>query len=313
MTQTATPEPAGTPVAPEIPAVPAAPSEATARMSDGTLLRTLRWEPAGPPWATALIIHGLGEHCGRYGNVAAPMAAAGIDAHAYDQRGFGGSAGRRAYVDRWDQLHDDLEQRLTALAAGDHGHPMILYGHSLGGMVAAGYVLADRPRPLPDLLVLSAPSIDDDLPRWKHVAAGLLGSVVPRMRLPNGPLGDAVSHDPAVAAAYGCDPLMVPSTTVRFGRELIAEQARIRAALSGLDRMPVPTYLLHGSADTLIPLRASEAFACKGNVTFRVHEGLRHETHNEFEHALVTAEVVAWLEAQRAAGVGNAGAGVGGV
>jgi alpha-beta hydrolase superfamily lysophospholipase len=270
-------------------------------MPDGTLLRTLRWEPVGKPWATALIVHGLGEHCGRYGNVAAPLAAAGIDTHACDLRGFGGSAGPRAYVDRWGQLHDDLEQLLTGLRAGDTGRPVILYGHSLGALLAGGYVLADLPRPAPDLLVLSAPAIDDDLPRWKHAAAGLLGSVVPRMRVSNGPLGDEVSHDPSVVAAYVSDPLMVPSTTVRFGREAAAEQARVRAALAGLDRMPVPTYVLHGSADTIVPLRASEAFAGKGNVAFHVHEGLRHETHNEFEHGQVVAEIVAWIGDWRAA------------
>lgn len=293
MTLTEMPEAAGTPAA------PAGPSEATARMADGTLLRTLRWEPAGRPWATALIIHGLGDHGGRYGNVAVPLAAAGIDAHAYDQRGFGGSAGQRAYVDSWGQLHDDLEQQLTALAAGDRGRPMILYGHSLGALVAAGYVLADPPRPLPDLLVLSAPSIDDDLPRWKHEVAGILGGVVPRMRLSNGPLADLVSQDPAVAEAYRRDPLILTSTTVRFAREAGREQVRVRTALAALDRMPVPTYVLHGSADPIVPARASEAFAAKGNVTSRVHDGLWHETHNEPGHERVVAEIAAWLQAQR--------------
>src|SRR5512141_1756004 len=131
------------------------PSEATARMADGTLLRTLHWGPVGEPWAVALIVHGLGEHGGRYGNVAGPLAAAGIDVNAYDHRGFGGSAGRRAYVDRWSQLHDDLEERLTALGAEHPDLPLILYGHSLGGLVAAGYVLSEQARTLPGLLVLS--------------------------------------------------------------------------------------------------------------------------------------------------------------
>jgi alpha-beta hydrolase superfamily lysophospholipase len=283
---------------PQAPAPDAAPSESTARMADGTLLRTLRWEAAGAPWASALIVHGLGEHGGRYGTVAAPLAAAGIEVHAYDHRGFGGSAGRRAWVERWSQLHDDLEQRLTAIRAADAGRPLILYGHSLGGLIAAGYVLAPVPRPLPDLLVLSAPAIDDDLPRWKHVIARALGNVVPRMRIPNGRLGDALSHDPAVSVHYEHDPLNVASSTARFGSEASREQARVRAALAAVDAMPMSTYVYQGSDDTIVPLRASRAFDGKANVTVHLHDGLRHETHHEHEHEHVMAEVVEWLLAQ---------------
>jgi acylglycerol lipase len=285
------------------------PSEGTARMPDGTLLRTLRWDATGEPWGAALIVHGLGEHAGRYATVAEPMAAAGLEVHAYDHRGCGGSAGPRAYVASWSQLHDDLERRLTALRAAGPHRPIVLYGHSLGGLVAVGYVLADPPRPRPDLLVLSAPSTDDDLPRWKHVVAAALGSVLPRMRLPNGRLGDAVSHDPAVRVAYERDPLNMTTSTARFGKEAGREQARVRAAIDAIVAMPVPTYVFHGSADTIVPVRTSEALGRKANVTLHVHEGLRHETHHEYEHDHVMAEVVAWLEAQRARMRGQPAAG----
>lgn len=276
------------------------PSEATARMADGTLLRTLHWPARDEPWAAALIVHGLGEHGGRYGNVAEPLAAAGLDVHAYDHRGFGGSAGPRAWVDRWSQLHDDLEQRLTALRAERPDRPVVLYGHSMGGLIAGGYVLADAPRPLPDLLVLSSPGFDDELAPWKHVMARLLNAVVPRMRIANGVVEDGLSHDPAVREASSRDPLNQAYSTARFGHEAFSEQARVRAAIAALDAMPVPTYVFHGSADRVVPVTASEPIGSKGNVTRHVHDGLRHETHHEFEHAHVVGEVVAWLETRRA-------------
>lgn len=279
---------------------PVTPSEATARMADGTLLRTLHWEPVGEPWAAALIVHGLGEHGGRYGTLAAPLTASGIDVHAYDHRGFGGSAGRRAYVDRWSRFHDDLQERLAALRADDPERPMILYGHSMGGLIAAGYVLSGRGRPLPDLLVLSAPAIDADVPAWKRSMAGALNRVVPRMRVSNGPLRDGLSHDPAIGEAYARDPLCQTQSTVRLGHELFGEQRRVQAAIAAIDAMPVPTYVLHGSADLVVPATASEAIGSKGNVTRRVHDGLRHETHHEPEHEHVLAGVVAWLESRRA-------------
>lgn len=281
------------------PAPPADPSVSTARMPDGTLLRTLHWEAAGDSWATALLVHGLGEHVGRYGNVARPMAASGIDVHGYDHRGFGGSAGPRAWVDSWSQLHDDLEQRLTALHVERPGLPVVLYGHSMGGLIAIGYVLADRPRVQPDWLVLSAPGIEDSIARWKHLAAGTLNAVAPRTRISNGPLQDGLCRDARVRSAVARDPLNQGSSTVHFGHEAFAEQARVRAAIDATDRMPMPVYVLHGSKDPIVSARSSERLGSKANVTRRVHEGLLHECHNEPEHDRVMAEVVAWLRDQR--------------
>ena len=276
-------------------AIEGGPSQATARMSDGTLLRTLHWEPAVGPWAVALVVHGLGEHAGRYGNVAAAFVPAGIDLHAYDHRGFGGSAGRRSYVDRWSQLHDDLQERLIAIRAARPDLPLVLYGHSLGGLVACGYVLSDEPRPEPDLLVLSSPALDSTLPAWKRAMAASLTRLVPRMRVSNGAIRDGLSHDPSIREAYVNDPLCQTSSTVRFGAEGFGEQERLRAALAARDAMPMPTYVFHGGGDPIVPVTASEVLATKGNVTRRVHEGLRHETHHEPEHEQVLSEVVAWI------------------
>jgi acylglycerol lipase len=277
---------------------PVVPAEGTVRMADGTTLRTLHWAPAGDPWAVALIVHGLGEHAGRYETVAAALTAAGIDVHGYDHRGFGGSSGRRAYVDRWSQLHDDLEARVLAVRAERPGLPLVMYAHSLGGLIGCGHVLSTTARPLPDLLVLSAPAIDVSQPGWRKAMAGALCSVVPRMRLSNGLSEDGLSRDPSVRAKADADPLCLDATTVRFGAEAFAEQDRLQALLPGLAAMPVPTYVLHGSADPIVPATATEAFEGKGNVTRRVHDGLRHECHHEPEQADVLAEVVAWIRAR---------------
>jgi acylglycerol lipase len=299
MSLTEIPTAAVTPTVAAAPTAAATPSEATARMSDGTLLRTLHWTPAGDPWAVALIVHGLGEHGGRYGNVAAAFTAAGIDVNAYDHRGCGGSAGQRSYVDHWGQFLDDLQERLIALRGANPGLPLVLYGHSLGGLMACGYVLADPPRPLPDLLVLSAPATEADIPGWKRALAALLTRVTPRMRLSNGPVSDGLSRDPSVREAYLRDPLCQTSSTVRFGAEAFTEQARLKAAIAAVDRLPIPTYILHGSDDPIVPVGSSAVLGTKGNVTRVVQDGLLHECHNEPEHAQVLAGVVAWLQAQR--------------
>ncbi len=271
------------------------PSEGTARVADGTNLRTLHWAAEGEPWAVALVVHGLGEHAGRYRTVAGALTAAGIDVHAYDHRGFGGSAGMRAYVDRWSQFHDDLATRMLATRAAAPGLPLILYGQSLGGLIAAGYVLSGRDLPMPDLLVLSAPALDSAQPAWKKTLARLLTGITPRMRLANGLARDGLSRDPAVRAAADADPLCISTSTVRLGAEAFAEQARVQAAIAGIPAMPMPTYVFHGSADPIVPPGASAILEGKGGVTRRVHEGLRHECHHEPEYAQVLGEVVAWI------------------
>ena len=280
------------------PADPVVPAEGTVRMPDGTTLRTLHWAPAGDPWAVALIVHGLGEHAGRYETVAAALTAAGIDVFGYDHRGFGGSSGHRAYVDHWTQFHDDLAARVLAARTERPALPLVMYGHSLGGLMACGYVLAGVDRPLPDLLVLSAPAVDANQPAWKKKLAAVMRGVTPRMRMSNGLAADGLSHDPSVRAKADADPLCLNTSTVRFGAEAFAEQDRLAALLPGLAAMPMPTYVLHGSADPIVPVGATKVLEGKGNVTRRVHDGLRHECHHEPEHEAVLAEVVAWIRSQ---------------
>ncbi len=279
---------------------PLVPAEGTARMPDATTLRTLHWPSVGEPWAVALIVHGLGEHAGRYATVAAALTEAGIDVYGYDHRGFGGSSGFRAYVDHWSQLHDDLANRVEATRAERPGLPLVMYAHSLGGLIALGYAVPGTGRPLPDLLVLSAPGIDAVQPTWKKKLAAILTGLVPRMRLANGLARDGLSRDPSVQAKVDADPLCISTSTVRFGAEAFAEQDRLRALLPGLASMPVPTYLLLGSDDPIVPPRSSEGLAAKGNVTRRVWPGLRHECHHEPEHADVLAAVIAWIRSQTA-------------
>ncbi len=281
----------------DVPVDPWGPTIGAAPMADGTNLRTLHWESDGEPWAVTEIVHGLGEHGGRYGNVAGAMTDAGIDTWAYDHRGNGGSDGPSVYVERWSILHDDLQARLTSLREAHPGRPLVLYGHSLGGLVALGYVLAGRDRPQPDLLVLSAPALDADLPAWKRRLAGVLTGVVPKLQMANDLPGGARSRDKAVDSNVAADPLCADKSTVRFGAEGFKEQERVRRLLSGMAAMPVPTYVLHGSADPIVPLRATDVFDDMGNTTRRIHGGLRHECHNEPEHAEVLAEVVEWLGA----------------
>jgi alpha-beta hydrolase superfamily lysophospholipase len=240
-------------------------------------------------------VHGLGEHSGRYEHVGDWLATEGIDVDAYDQRGFGGSGGRRAYVDTWDDIFDDLEERLAAVRAAAAGRPVVLYGHSLGGLIALAYVLLERPGP--DLLVLSAPGLADRLPAWKRRLAGVLNRVTPRLLVPNGIAEDQLAVDPRPDFVYLDDPLMENRSTVRFGALGFANQASVRRLLETLDRLPVPTLIVHGADDPIVPITASALLARFPEVQRIVYPGLRHEVHNETDSRAL-ADIVAWLREQ---------------
>ena len=265
------------------------------RARDGVELRTYEWPAAGAPRAHLLLVHGIAEHAGRYRHVGTQLAKAGITVHAYDQRGFGRSGGHRAYVDRWPQFHDDLEDRLAEVRSAAGGLPVVLYGHSMGGLIALGYALADPPRPLPDLLVLSAPAIDAAVPGWKRRLADILGTTMPRFAVANTFPKGGLSSDPAVETAYLADPLAVHRTTTRLGVSLFREQDRVKRALATGAPLPVTTYVLHGADDPIVPEWASRSLEGRENVTRRVYEGLHHETHNEPNGALVIEDTIAWI------------------
>lgn len=261
---------------------------------DGTSLLLRHWPVNdGEPLASLLIVHGLAEHSGRYEHVGAHFAAAGLDTWGLDLRGFGGSGGPRAWVDRWSHLHDDLEERLAAIRAARPQLPVVLYGQSLGGLVSLGYTLEGRVRP--DLLVLTAPAISAAIPMWQRALVGLLSRVAPRTMLPNRLDGSVLSHDPAVGVAYFADPLCLHSSTARFGALAFAEQRRVSAAL---DRLSIPTLVLHGGEDQLVPTATSEVLEGRPGVTRHVVPGRRHEIHNEPNPEVVLDEVVAWIRAR---------------
>jgi acylglycerol lipase len=261
--------------------------------ADPTELFIRSWRPADEPWAFVLLVHGIAEHSGRYEHVGARLAAAGLDVTAYDQRGFGASDGRRAFVATWAVVHDDLAHQLASVQARAGGRPVVVYGHSLGGLIALGYVLTDRPKP--DALILSAPAIEASIPAWKRTLAKLLSRVAPNVEIKNALDGADLSRDPVIAEAYFADPLNCHTTTTRFAAVAMGEQSRVKAALGGL---AIPTLVIHGSADRIVPVASSEGLESLPGVTRRTYPDHRHELHNEPDGPEILDDVIAWLRGQ---------------
>jgi acylglycerol lipase len=262
----------------------------TITSADGTPLLVRRWSAASDRWAQMLLVHGLAEHSGRYERTGGLLAQAGIDVTAFDLRGHGGSGGRRGDVEAWTDYLDDIAVRLEAVRAEAEGRPVVLFGHSYGGLICTDYVLSGRP--VPDLLALSAPALDDGLPRWQHVLVPLIARIWPTLAFKNAWGPDVLSRDPEVGRLARLDPGCPDQTTTRLGAFGFAAQERVRATLS---KLAVPALVFHGSADRLVPPTATQAFEGLPGVTRRVYPGLRHETLNEPEGPQVVADVIAWL------------------
>ncbi len=238
-----------------------------------------------------LIVHGLGEHSGRYEHVGEHFAAAGLATRSFDLRGFGRSGGRRAYADSFEQYLGDLADQLAW--AREPGAPVVLLGHSLGGLIAARYLQGERPQP--DAAVLSAPALVADVPAVKKAAARALSRVLPSLALPNDIAGDQLSSDPAVGEAYFADPLVYTKTTARLGAEILAA---IDAANSRLDEIAVPLLVIHGGADTVVPPPASAPLAGLPNATRRLFPAFRHESFNERDKQEALDAVAGWIREQ---------------
>lgn len=252
------------------------------------LVRT--WNPEGEVGAEIVLVHGLAEHSGRYEQTGSILASAGFRVTAPDLIGFGATGGTRAYVEDWSQFLDQVQELVEEVRVTTR--PVVLMGHSMGGLIALEYGLSERPPP--DLLVLSAPALSGGA-RWQRAVAPLAARLVPKLPIPNSISGDQLSRDPAVGEAYFADPLLVPKTTARLGAELFAAGERAHAASGRLD---LPTYVVHGGADTVVPPASTVELGSVPGVDRRLYPQLRHETFNEPEGEAVVGEIVEWIQSR---------------
>jgi alpha-beta hydrolase superfamily lysophospholipase len=163
----------------------------------------------------------------------------------------------------------------------------------MGGLIATAYAESDHDQP--DLYVLSAPALDANAPEMLKTAAKLVSKVAPGIRLSAPTKGEQLSRDPAVGEAYFADPLVDVNATARFGAEFLSAMGKARRAVK---RITVPTLVIHGGDDTLVPPAASAPLAAVEGVERRVFPGLRHEMHNEPEALDVLDFVAGWLDDQ---------------
>jgi len=266
---------------------------------DGDNLAVQDW-PLAPGQAlrgVVLLVHGLGEHVGRYDRLACQLNEWGFAVRGYDQYGHGESGGPRGGLPTDTRLLDDLADIVDSTRARMAPHtPLILLGHSMGGLVAARFVACGL-RPV-QALVLSSPAFDAGLNALQKLLLAVLPKIAPNLRIGNGLDPSLISHDPAVVAAYGADKLVHDRISARLAR-FIADGGP--AMVAQAPTWSAPTLLLYAGADRLVNPAGSRAFAAaapKTVLSAHCFEGLYHEIFNELDAAPVFAELKKWLDAR---------------
>lgn len=262
--------------------------------SDKTRLYAQLWQPDGDPRGSIAIVHGLGEHSGRYAHVAGHLVDAGYIVIAFDQRGHGRSEGRRGHASSYDILLDDLSLLVSEAFHRCSRRPVFLYGHSMGGNLVLNFALR---RELPvNGLVVTSPVLRPTSPPagWKLAAGRILNRVWPRFSLDNGVDPNDLTHDEAVVAAYRNDPLVHRRVSARLGTALLAAG---QWAIDHAAQLSCPLLLMHGSADRLTSPAATAEFASRleGRCDLKIWDGLFHELQWERERDNVVRFTIDWL------------------
>ena len=244
-----------------------------------------------------IIAHGVGEHSGRYGNLLKSFENKGVSFFAVDHRGHGKSDGKRGHIDSFMDYVYDLKLFVEFVKDENRGLPIILYGHSMGGVIASKYAMT-----YPDdltMLVLSSPGFEPafKVPAWKNSIANFFSSRIPSLSVSSGLDIKGLSHDPKTIEEYEKDPLVHGKVTARWAVEFFRAS---KECLDNAGSIKKPLLVFHGSADPLTSCKASEEFYKRASSAIKklfIYEGLYHETANETkaEREKVLADVSGWI------------------
>jgi len=269
-------------------------NELSWKNAEGLRIHAAHW-PVDHPRAAMLLVHGQGEHIGRYDHVAKWYNAKEIAVLGYDHQGYGQSEGRRGHAKNLDVLLDDLGQALEEIRRLYPGIPVFLYGHSMGGNIVLNYFF--QRKPVVTGVIATGPwvRLAFEAPALKVMAGRLLRHWLPNLRLPNGLAVHFLSHDPEVVAAYQRDPLVHNLLSAGAGMALLEGAGWLNQYT---DEAPAPLLLMHGGDDKITSAPATREMAARltGNSPHREWPDLYHEIHNEPEKEEVFSYTLAWIE-----------------
>lgn len=270
-------------------------SEFEFKTFDGLSLFGQSWQPEDQPRAVVCLVHGLGEHGGRYIHVADSLIQAGYTLISFDLRGHGKSEGPRGHTPSYEALMKDISSLLEVVNKQFPQLSSFLYGHSLGGNLVLNHIL--RRQPQLKGVIVTGPwlRLSFEPPAFKIALGKITNYIWPSFSQKSGLNTKDLSHVPEVVYAYENDPLAHDNISARM---FIGIYQSGQWALEHASEFSLPLLLMHGGDDKIISVKASREFANKKtkNCTLKIWDGLYHEIHNEPEKEEVFKFLIDWLD-----------------
>ncbi len=267
--------------------------------ASGTRIHAESWLPDSEPRAVVIIVHGLGEHIGRYSHVAPKLADAGYAVYGLDHHAHGKTGGEpRTYFPSFDQPVTDLKQYLDSIKAAQPGKNIFMYGHSLGSLITLVFALHYQDDLAGLVISGSTLAVETIQPAVLVALAGILDKIAPKFAVTPPVPSSTLSRDEAVSKAYDSDPLVEHGNVrVRMGYQILSNSRYIKKHASELKR---PIFIFNGADDKLTPPSGSQILydnVGSTDKTLKFYDNLRHETHNEPEQGMVIDNIIQWLNA----------------
>jgi acylglycerol lipase len=256
------------------------------------------WEPpVVSPRAVICLVHGLGEHTSRYAHVAEAFGKEGFVLFGADLRGHGRSGGVRGHISSINDFMNDIDMLLEQARTRYPGLPIILYGHSLGGILVLHYGLKRKPDVKGVIATSSGLRTALEKQPLKIFMAKMLGAIMPTTTLVSGLDTKGLSHDESVEKAYLSDPLTHDKVSLGFGKIMLGVT---QWTLENAGDFPVPLLLLHGKGDEIAYYSGSVEFSSqlKDRCTLVLWDEAYHELHNEPEKMEVFKTMTMWFDAR---------------
>jgi acylglycerol lipase len=250
-----------------------------------------RWDPKTDATANVFIVHGLGEHSGRYGHVGRFFAEAGFRTVAFDLRGHGRSDGKPVFIRRYEELASDVDCVVNHFP----GNPAFLFGHSLGAQLALWTVQhfqLELRGLISSAVWLALARVP---PRWQIMLAKKMNRRIPGFRFPTGIESEKLSHDQSHLDSLEDLDLLHRFITVR----MYLEAARAATEIMATRVIKMPILMAHGGEDEITSRAVAENFFHElqaPSKTLKIYPGLRHELHNETGRTRVLADYTEWMK-----------------